>query len=89
MLVAWILAASLNFSAFRWVALPWPAEAKFNCPGLARAWLSSSCTDLMFLDGAITSTFGVAEIGVTGMKSFSGSKGSLAKVCGVTVCEDE
>ena len=59
MLVASIFAASLNFSAFRWVALPWPAEAKFMLPGLARAAASSSCKVLMFLAGEITSTLGV------------------------------
>ena len=89
MLVASIFAASLNFSAFRWVALPWPAEAKFMLPGLARAAASSSCSVLMFLDGDITSTLGVLEIGVTPAKSPSVSKGSLAKVEGLTVCEDE
>ena len=69
MLVASILAAILNFSAFRWVALPWPAEAKLRLPGLARAVASSSCSVLMFFDGEITSALGSDEIGVTPAKS--------------------
>ena len=60
MFSASIRAASLNFSAFRCVALPCPADAKFMLPGLARAAVSNSCSVLMFLDGAITSTFGDA-----------------------------
>ena len=79
----------MNFSAFRCVALPWPAEAKFIAPGLALAAVSSACRVLIFLDGEITSTLGVLLIGVTPAKSPSVSKGSLAKVDGLTVCDDE
>ncbi len=37
----------------------------------------------------MTSTLGVADIGVTPAKAVSVSKGSLAKVLGLTVCDDE
>jgi hypothetical protein len=89
MLVASMLAASLNFSAFRCVALPWPAEAKLMLPGLALAAAISSFSVLMFFEGEITSAFGSEAIGVTPVKSPTVSKGSLAKVDGLTVCEDE
>jgi hypothetical protein len=89
MLVASIFAASLNFSAFRCVALPWPAEAKFMLPGLARAAASNCGSVLMFLPGEITSALGSDEMGVTPAKSCTVSKGSLAKVEGLTVCDDE
>ena len=55
----------------------------------ARAVASRSLSDLMFFDGAITSTLGVEEIGVTPVKSFSVSNGSFANVDGLTVCDDE
>ena len=89
MLVASIFAACLNFSALRWVALPWPAEAKFMLPGLARAADSRSLSVRMFLAGEITRTLGVLEIGVTPAKSRSVSNGSFANVEGLTVCDDE
>ena len=89
MFVACSCAAILNFSALRCVALPWPAEAKLKLPGLARAAVSSSCRLFRFFDGEITSTLGVLEIGVTPAKSASVSNGSLAKVDGLTVCDDE
>ena len=89
MFTASICAAILNFSALRWVALPWPAEAKFILPGLALALATSCGSVLMFLLGAITSTLGVEEIGVTPAKSPTVSKDSLAKVDGLTVCEEE
>ena len=58
-------------------------------PGLARAAASSWGSVLMFFEGAITSALGSEEIGVTPAKSFTVSKGSLAKVEGLTVCDDE
>ena len=82
-------AAILNFSAFRCVALPWPAEAKFMLPGLALAAASRAERVLIFFDGEITNTLGVEEMGVTPAKSFSVSNGSLANVDGLTVCDDE
>ena len=84
-----MLAAILNFSAFKWVALPCPADAKFIAPGLARAATNRACNVLMFFDGAITSTLGVVVMGEIPAKSAATSNGSLAKVEGLTVCDDE
>ena len=87
--MAWMPAASRNFSAFRCVALPWPADAKFMLPGLALAAASKSCKVLMPLLGEITKALGVELMGVTPANAVKVSKGSLAKVLGLTVCDDE
>ena len=61
--MAWMLAAILNFSAFRWVALPCPAEAKFKPSLRLLAAAKSSGRVLMFLDGDMTKTLDKEEIG--------------------------
>ena len=48
-----------------------PADAKFNCPGLALAAAISSPAVLKPLDGAATSTLGEMPTALTAMKSFS------------------
>ena len=58
-------------------------------PGLARAAVNNSCNVLIFLEGDITNTLGVLEMGVTPTKSLKVSNGNLANVDGLTVCEDE
>ena len=51
--------------------------------------ITNNIRTLRFFAGEMTSAFDSEEIGVTPAKSFTVSKGSFAKVEGLTVCEDE
>src|SRR5438094_1979176 len=76
-------------SALRCVALPMPTEAELSEPGLAFAAATSSFTERMPFEGAITSTLGSKASGMTPVRSRSVSYGRSLYVDGVTVYEEE
>jgi len=67
----------LNSSPARWMDVPLPELEKFSRPGLARATLIRSATELMpyfcACAGFTTSTLGTPATSVTGTKSFTWS----------------
>src|SRR5688500_7771882 len=76
----WIMltpAARWNISAERWGAEPAPGVANVSSPGLAFASAMRSLMELPANEGATTTTFGWKLSCVTGVKSLTGSYGSL------------
>src|SRR5216117_3196232 len=76
-------------SALRCVALPMPTEAELREPGFAFAAATSSFTERMPFEGAITSTLGSKARGTTPVRSRSVSYGRSLYVDGVTVYDEE
>src|SRR5712691_5010444 len=66
-----------------------PTEAELSEPGFAFAAATSSFTERMPFDGAITSTLGSKASGMTPVRSRSVSYGRSLYVDGVTVYEEE
>ncbi|MNC85453.1 hypothetical protein D3C83_10520 [compost metagenome] len=64
------MAASLNFSLFKCVPLPSPANAKLILPGLALASAMKPLTDFSLELGLTLSTLGIATRAEMSTKSF-------------------
>ena len=74
----------LNNSPERCPVLPVPADAKVSWPGLALASATSSFTLFAGNEGVTASRLTAMPSGVMGLKSRTGSYGSLAKVAALT-----
>src|SRR3972149_2749581 len=71
------------------MALPGPAVAQFSFPGLDLASAINSLMVLASSEGCATRIYGEATASDTGVKSRSGSYGSLGVVLGCIVNVDE